>query len=200
MKTAITGAVLTVLSLSLPVVAANVNKSQFKGENAYATFYQYDGCNSTSVSVSAFTNITKSAPGAPTDQMGAYLYYDNYNYCTGTYSSSSGESPNATFTIDNQLKSASLKGTFALYDYYSGTTKTANVNLTWTGTGDLFRNRSSYTYQTPTSLTRYRSNGENRDAAVSGSVTVDGTNVITNLSSYGSLYSSSNGTFERITK
>lgn len=197
MKTAIAGAVLTALSLSLPAVAATIDKYQFKGENASASFYQYDECNSTSVYVSAYTSITKSAPGAPTEQMGAYLDYYNYNYCTGTYSSGSGSSPNATFTIDNKLSSATLKGTFAVYDYSSGTTKTADVNLTWTGVGDTNRGKSQYTYQTPTSTTRYRSVGSDREAQVSGSVIVDGTNLTANTSSYGYLSSSNSGSVDR---
>lgn len=200
MKTAIAGAVLTVLSLSLPAVAATTTKYQFKGENASASFSQYDGCNSSSVYVNAFTNRTKDGPGAPTEQMGADLNYYNYNYCTGTYSSGYGSSPNATFTIDNKLSSATLKGTFAVYDYSSGTTKTADVNLTWTGTGVTSSGKSDYTYQTPTSITRYRSNGSSSDAQVTGSVTVDGINLINNLSSYGYLYSSKSGRFERTTR
>jgi hypothetical protein len=200
MKTAIAGAVLTVLSLSLPAIAATTTKYQFKGQNAYASFYQYDGCNSTSVYVNAFTSRTKDGPGAPTEQMGADLSYYNYNYCTETYSSGYGSSPNANFTIDNQLDSATLNGTFTVYDYSSGTNKTASVALTWTGTGFASSGKSNYTYQTPTSITRYRSNGSYRDAQVTGSVTIDGINLIANLSGYGSLNSSKSGTLERTTR
>lgn len=201
MKKAITGAVLSVLSLSLPAIAATTQKFQFKGENAYATFYQYDSCSSTSVYVDAYTSITKDGPGAPTSQMGANLYYYNYNYCTGTYSSGYGSSPNATFKIDNNLNSATLNGTFTVTDYPSGTNKTADVALTWTGADSYQSNgKSNYTYQTPTSITRYRSNGASRDAQVSGSVTLDGTNLIANLLGYGYLSSSKNGTLERTTR
>ncbi len=111
----------------------------------------------------------------------------NYNYYNGTYSSGYGSSPNANFTADNQLNSATLKGTFTLYDYQSQTTETAQVDLTWMGVGDKSSGKYSYTYQAPTSLSRYRSIGESRDAQVSGSVTLDGTNIIANLSSDGAL-------------
>ena len=199
MKRAIAGTVLTVLSLSLPAVAATT-RSQVKGENAYASFYQYDDCSYSSVYVDAYTNVTKSGPGAPISQMDTYLSYYNYNYCTGTGSSGYGSSPNATFKIDNNLNSATLNGTFTVYDYESGTTKTAEVALTWTGTGYKSSGKSDYTYQTPTSITRYRSNGDSRDAQVSGSVTVDGTNIVPNLPGYGYLNSSKNGTVERTTR
>lgn len=202
MKKVITGAVLTVLGLSLPAMAAVTNKYQFKDKNAYASFYTYDGCSSTGVNVSAYNNIVKDGPGAPTSQIVAYLDYYNYNYCTGTYSSGSGSSPNVNFTVDNALKSASLNGTIAVYDYSSGTTKTADVALTWTATENYSSSsKSSYTYQTPTTISRYRSKGDSSDAQVSGSVMLDGVNIIANQSSsYGSLNSSKSGTLERTTR
>lgn len=201
MKTAIVaGTIVATLSFSLPAVAATTTKYQFKGQNASASFYQYDECNSTSAYITAFTSRVKEGPGAPTAQMGADLYYYNYNYCNGTYSEGYGSSPDANFTIDNQLSSASLNGTFVVYDYWSGTTKTASVALTWTGIGSTSNDKYSYTYQTPTYMTRYRSNGTSREAQVTGSINVDGTNLINSSSSYGYLSSSRSGSFERITR
>jgi hypothetical protein len=202
MKKVIAGAVLSVLSLSLPALAAAPEKFQFRGENASASFYRYDGCSSSSISVYAFTNRTKDGPGAPTEQMGADLYYYNYNYCNGTYSSGYGSSPNANFTIDNKLNSASLAGTFSVYDYSSGTNKTVDVKVNWTGTDDYSSNsKSHYTYQTPTSITRYSSRGDFRQAQVSGSAILDGTDLIANTSdSYGYLNSSKSGSYVRTTR
>lgn len=200
MKRAIAGAVLTVLTLSLPAMAAVTNKSQFKGNNAYASFYTYDQCGSTSVYISAYNSITKDGPGAPISQVQANLEYYSYNYCTGVYSSGYGSIPNANFVIDNQLNSATLNDTFTVYDYSSNTNQTVAVNLTWTGTDVSSKGKNSYIYQTPTSVTRYRSTGEYRDAQVSGTVTLNGTNLIANTYSYGSLSSSTSGTLERTTK
>lgn len=200
MKTAITAAVLTVLSVSLPVVAATTTRYQFKGQNASASFYQFDECSSKSVDIHAFTSRTKDGPGAPNEQMGIEFHYNKYNNCTGEYSDVYGSSPNAKFTIDNQLNSATVAGTFAVYDYASNTTKTAQVNLTWTGIGLTTKGRNSAVYQTPNSIIRYRSNGEYRDAQVSGSVILDGTNVVDNTSSSGSLYLSTSGSYERLAK
>ncbi len=113
-------------------LAVTTQKYQFKGENAYASFYQYDGCNSTYVDIYAYNSITKDAPGAPTSQKQASLYYSNYNYCDGTGSSGYGSVTNPNFTVDKQLNSGSLNGTFTVYDYSSGTEKSVNVALTWT--------------------------------------------------------------------
>ena len=202
MKKVITGAVLTVLSLSLPALAANVERYQFKGQNASAYFSKYDNCSFSSISVYAFTSRTKDNPGAPTEQMGADLYYYNYNYCNGTYSSGYGSSPNANFTINNNLNSASLTGTFSVYDYSSGTNKTVDVNLNWTGTDDYSSNsKNNNTYQTPTSIIRYSFKGDFRQAQVLGSAILDGTDLIANTSdSYGYLNSSKSGSYVRTTR
>ncbi len=202
MKRAIAGAVLSVLSLSLPAIAATTDTYRFKGENASASFSQYDGCNSNSVYVSAYTNITKDGPGAPAEQTGAYLYYSNYNYCTGTGSYGYGSSPNATFTIKNSLDSATLNGTFTVNDYSSGsqTTKTVDVALTWTGTGDTSRGNYRSHVQGPGYTSIYRSVGASRDAQASGSVTLDGTNLIANLPNTYTTLSSSNNGYVQITR
>lgn len=189
---------LTLVSLTtVPVLAASATKYQFKGQNASASFYQSDNCSYTDVYVSAFDNVTKSGPGAPTSQTGVYFYYSSYNYCTGTQFYGDGFSENVSFT-SSKLNSAALNATFPVYDYSSGATKTATVNLNWTGTGDTYRGKSQSRYQGPGYTSSYRSTGSSRDAQVSGSVTLDGTNLIANLTSYGSLSSSTNGSLEII--
>ncbi|MGF1938409.1 MAG: hypothetical protein RM347_029325 [Nostoc sp. ChiQUE02] len=189
---------LTLLSLStVPALAATATKYQFKGQNAYASFSQSDDCSYTDVSVSAFDNVTKSGPGAPTSQTGAYFYYSSYNYCTGTQSYGDGFSENVTFT-SNKLNSATLNGSFTVYDYYLGTSKTATVNLTWTGTGDTYRGKSQSRYQSPGYTSSYRYTGSSRDAQVSGSVILDGTNFANLPTSYASLGTSSSGSLEII--
>ncbi|MBW4575315.1 MAG: hypothetical protein KME08_08525 [Aphanothece sp. CMT-3BRIN-NPC111] len=201
MKRAIFGATLAVLSLSLPAMAATSYKYQVKGQSANAGFYQYDECNSNSVYVYAGDNVTRNAPGAPTSQKYAEIYYSNYNFCTGVGSYSYGSSSDATFTT-NQLNSANLKGTFTVNEYLpdgsSGTTKTVNVDLTWTGTGDTYRGNSHSHFQGSGYISNSRYIGAYRDSQVSGSVTADGKNLIANLSSYGSLSTSNSGSLEII--
>ncbi|MBD2561096.1 MULTISPECIES: hypothetical protein [Nostoc] len=189
---------LTLLSLStVPALAATATKYQVKGQNAYASFYQSDDCSYTYVSVYGFDSVTKSGPGAPISQTGGYLDYSSYNYCTGAQFYGGGFTENIPFT-SNKLNSATLNGTFTVYDYYSETSKTATVNLTWTGTGDTYRGKSNSRYQGPGYSSIYRSSGSSRDAQVSGTVTLDGTNLIANMTSYGSLSTSSNGSLEII--
>ncbi|HYW22364.1 MAG TPA: hypothetical protein VE956_24255 [Nodularia sp. (in: cyanobacteria)] len=192
MKSAIILASLTVLSLAAPTLAATTDRYQYKGESAEASFYQSDKCNYTSLGVSAFDNISKTAPGSPTSQKEAYLYYYSYNYCNGTGSYGSGVLTNPNFTISN-LRSATLSGTFTVTDYFTGNTKNAAVSLEWIGDGDSYRGRSQSTYQGPGYFSKYQSVGSSRNASVTGNVTVDGTDLIANLSTYGSLNSSTSG-------
>ncbi|MBD2296691.1 hypothetical protein H6G06_25210 [Anabaena sphaerica FACHB-251] len=191
MKTAIIAS-LTLLSLTAPTLAATTEQYQYKGQNAYASFYQYDECSSSYVDVYAFDSISKTAPGSPTSQKEAYLYYSNYNYCTGAGTSGYGTLKNPTFTSSNNLQSATLSGTFAITDS-TGNTKNADVSLNWTGAGDTFRGNYQSHFQGPGYFSKSRNVGSYRDAKVTGNVTVDGKNLITNLTSYGSLSSSNSG-------
>ena len=200
MNTAITGAIVTVLSLSLPVVAATTIRYQVKGQSASAYFSQMDECIQKNIQVFVFANMTKVGLGSPTQQMEVNVGYDNYNYCTGTYSGGFGSSPNAKFTIDNRLNSATLTGTFTIVDSVANTTETVEVNLAWAGTGIVTKNKSSFVYRTPTSATRLRGLSENRIAQVSGSVILDSIDLTDNTISDGSLSSYANGTLERIKK
>jgi hypothetical protein len=204
MKRAISGALLTVLSFSLPAMAATSENFQFKGQSASASFYQSDECSSTGVSVWAADSVSRSAPGAPTSEKAANVSYWNSNWCTGKYSYGYGYAPNVTFTANNQLSSASLKGTFKVDEYSSEnpestTSKTVDVALNWTGTGEISRGMSHSRYQWMGGMSNYRSVGSYRTADVSGSVTMDGKNLIANLSGFGDLNSSSSGSVQ-ITK
>lgn len=200
----ISGALLTILSFSLPAMAATTEKFQVKGQNASASFYQSDDCSSSGVSVWAADSVSRSAPGAPTSEKGANVSYWNSNWCTGKYSYGYGYAPNVTFTANNQLSSASLKGTFKVDEYSSEnpdstTAKTVDVALNWTGTGETFRGHSSSHYQWMGGMSHSRYVGSYRTADVSGSVTMDGKNLIANLPGFGDLNSSSSGSMQ-ITK
>lgn len=193
MKRAIIGAGVAVLSLSLPAAAAS-DTYQFKGESAYGSFYQYDNCSYTGLHASAYGGISRNEPGAPTAQTQAYLSYYSYNFCTGSYSSGSGFSSDVNFSSSPSLNSASLSGAIPVYDYSTGSERTVNVDLKWVGTGDIARGRNSYHYQSPSYSSISRSTGSYRDAAISGSVTLDGTNLIAGSSnSSASLASSTSG-------
>jgi len=199
MKIATIGASLALASLSLPAMAAT-EKYQVKGQSASASFYQIvDECTSTSVYVSAFDNLTKDAPGAPTAQKQAYLDYYRFNACTGQSSYGYGSSSDATFKPNAQLSSATLTGNFTVTEYSfptedpQDTTKTAQVSLTWTGTGDIYRGNSHSHYQGPGFISNSRYTGAYRDAQVSSTVLLDGNNLISGLESYGSLNSSNSG-------
>lgn len=192
------GTAVAALSMSLPAMAATTYRYQIRGENAYADFYKFDECSQTGVSIFAADNVTRTSPGAPTAQKEAHLYYWNYNFCTGASSSGGGSSQNFTFTSSKQLDTAKLNGTFTVNDYNTGDTKEIAVDLTWTGTGDISRGNSHSRYQGAGYSSNYRSVGSYRQADVSGSVTLNGTNLLNGLTGYGNLNSSNSGSLEII--
>jgi hypothetical protein len=200
MKKVIVGTALALLGISLPAVATTSNKFQIRGQMADAYFYKSDDCNYTSFGVFASDSVSKSQPGAPTAQKGAYIYYSQYNWCTGEGSYGDGFANEVEFSSNNSLNSATLNGTFSLNDYSAGTTKTVDVALTWTGSGDIFRGNSHSHYQSSAFTSNYRYKGSYREAQVSGSVTLDGQSLLSDLSSSASLSSSNSGSVEVIRK
>jgi hypothetical protein len=192
MKTAIIAS-LTLLSLTAPAMAVTTEQFQFRGDSAFASFSQFDGCISTFVNVDAFNNVSKSAPGAPSEEKGAFLSYSIFNFCTGIGYSGFGSTKDVNLTINNSLQSASLSGNIPVFDFSTGTNKTATVNLNWTATGDASRSKSQNSFQSPNFRSISRSVGTTREASVTGNVVLDGTDLTTNLSSFGSLNSSNNG-------
>jgi hypothetical protein len=81
-----------------------------------------------------------------------------------------------TFTIDAKSLSAShLDATYDLQEYDAdfnpvGDPVATHIVTDWTGIGSLFREKSSYSVQTPCGLVRYTSKGVNRSAEATGSV------------------------------
>jgi hypothetical protein len=202
MKTAtVIGAALTVLSLTSVPALAEVNKFQFRGNNVSAFFSKEDGCIATFIDVSAFENISKSntttKPGAPISETRAFLSYSSFDFCNfTTIFSFFGETINPTLKINNSLQSATLNATVPVFDFTSGTTRTAVVNLAWQATSEPVRSNFSSSFQSSNILSRSRSRSTSRDAQVTGDVTLDGKKLNEGLNSFGFIGSSSSGSLE----
>lgn len=193
MKATLLGTALALLSFNLSAFGVTVDQRQFKGENVYAYFYQLEGCNSISVSVSAFSNMLKIEPGTPEFKKEARVTYYNYDLCAGqlvTYAE--GSSLDANFQLDNGLNSAVVQGIFTITDR-AGNTKTAQVNLTLTGSGDIYRGPSNFQSNEAGQLKVINSFGAYRVANTSGSVNIDGQNVIANIAGSAYLQISNDG-------
>lgn len=165
--------VLTLLALapagSTQAAAREVWRSNFRGETAVAYFYDYDGCIETYMEVYATENRVGTT-GQPDASSSVGGYVNQYDYCNGTGTGGwfyADLEPDA-FQIDRQLNTASLNTTVeACYDECFP----VELNLTWTATGDPYREKGVSHSSAPDYRSVYRYDATTRYAEASGSVT-----------------------------
>lgn len=75
-----------------------------------------------------------------------------------------------SFTVNKKLTSASLTGTLSVSDHGSGGSANPPVDMTWTGTGDLYSSKESGTFRDGDSTYRYSYSFSGRDAEVDGRI------------------------------
>lgn len=168
----------------------------YKDLSATANFYGSDGCSYTNVYVSGYADAIGTAGGGrPTHSTVVYVDYYINNYCDGTYAYGYGSTTDGTVT-GQDLQSAEVRATVPVYEYSStsgSSTGTAGVNLVFTANGNyVSRGESHYTYTTPFERVRNRQVGQSTSANVSGTVTLDGTNLLAGTTSQDASISRSN--------
>jgi hypothetical protein len=186
----------------------------FKGNGAYAYGSIYDGeCIETFMDVQGNDSVSKSG-GSTQASQNVYIYFSQYNYCTSESTNGGGEVPSASF-ISNIQTGASLIVDNAPVEIYtcvyqggggddcqppeeSCTYNTIEVSLdvTWTPTGSISNQKSSYSGSYPGYSYRSRDNGKYRDATVAFTAEING-EAFAPDSVYGQLYKSSNSYMER---
>jgi len=178
-------------------LAGNVFK--FKGKSAEAFFFNEENCVSTFVDVFATKGQSQSPPGPWTRGTEAFVFIDQFDFCTETpLLSASGSAllDDSAFQINREISSASLSATINVWDYVSETSLDVVVNMAWTGTGDLSRENSHFHFSSPGCRFNGRFKGAFRPGEASGSVSIGGTNFTPDPTSSAFLTSTSNGSVE----
>jgi hypothetical protein len=186
------------VALTLPSAAFGADTYHFRGKTASASFYDFDpgSCTSTSVWLNAYENRYKSEPGPATGTAWADISIYAWNDCTYQEVCAYGgvQLSNGALQFGGNLSSATLNTTVELADCFTGAPLSASISLTWTGEGELSSSRSNSSYHYPGYRYTSHSQGQYRYTVASGSVTVNGVNVIEGASSYSSLNSTNGGT------
>lgn len=163
-----------------PTFAVEQFRAQTKGSNAGASFTSTDpsGCIETSVFVFGSEGSIKGGPGAPSST-GPGLFVDVFqsDNCSGTGSFLSGGGEATLFEVNRTLTEARLQATITAIDEISGAEVPIEVDLTWTGTGDLLRQMGHEKSQLPGIVVIQSFKNVVRQATASGSVLVGGVNL-----------------------
>jgi hypothetical protein len=166
--------------LVLPSTAQAAEISFFRGKTAVVEFYSTDptGCLVTSVTVFAYENRYFSPPAPHDNNAGADVTIHLFNTCTWEQmacGAGSFDLPDGAFNFNGFLASATLNATGKVHDFCTGTDRPITVALTWTGEGEIVSGRSHSSTHSPGYHVSYRQSGQQRDATVAGSMTLEGT-------------------------
>jgi hypothetical protein len=180
--------------------AANTFHSTFRGSQVTAYFFSVDpsGCIVTDAYVSAVDGRIKTE-GSPTADSTAWVGVSMYDSCTGTLlSSASGSAVLASdaLQIDPKLESATLNASIEAFDWLSGSPITLDVELTWTGSGEVTSSKYHQQYTSPGYRVHSRGDGSFRAASAVGSISNGSVEFASAPSLYGDLSSVKSGYIE----
>jgi hypothetical protein len=171
---------LSLLVTALPAHAAGAQTRHFsfKGQFATAVFQTVDssGCIKTFVTVIAEDHRIKQA-GPPEATLRATIELLQLDSCSGKLLLSALGVATLTpdqFQIDTQFNAATLNATIEVTDFVSGNTFPVDVSVSWTGSGDIVREKDHVHLKEPGFKLNARSIGTSRNAIASGTVS-DGT-------------------------
>jgi hypothetical protein len=153
---------------------------RYKDLSASASFHGSDECSSTDVYISGFTNVSSSRGGPRTSTDGVYASYNTFNWCTGEYTYGFGFTEDASVT--GTPRHVDVRATVPIEEYSSEggpVLRTMTVNLSFDANGDYTSHGvNNYTYSTPFERGHYRWVGRSTSADVSGTVTLDGMDLL----------------------
>ena len=150
------------------------SRVQYQGMSADAAFSVIDpsGCVETYVHVFGAEQAVKQGPGKPVGRPLAEVSLFQFNYCTFETLQAFGQTDDAAFDADNRLNEARLRASIP-----TDAEARVEVDLTWTGTGALFSASQRERFRVPGQMETTWFKGVFREAAVTGTVVVDGENL-----------------------
>ncbi|HEY9288785.1 MAG TPA: hypothetical protein VIT43_12270 [Candidatus Dormibacteraeota bacterium] len=150
---------------------------RFSGQNADAAWSTVSGSIETDVSVDASDQSAQQV-GSGSIQSGMVfvaITKTDLSACVQTEAAFGFASvPESAYTINPGLRSATLTTSIPMVDYISGNSGNVSLGLTWTGTGDIYRESGRFTYHSGGFIATKWFDGMRRGATVSG-ILSDGT-------------------------
>jgi hypothetical protein len=182
--------------VTLPNTGRAADTFNVRGPSAFAEFSRTEGCITTVVFVFGTEVKFHDPPGPPTPVSFAEVGLLQFDDCTGaTLQAAFGDATltDEAFQVNRELSSATLNATVQVTDEITGSTSTVEVDLTWTGTGELVRETERFHSHAPGVNFQSRFNGRFRDAEASGSVSLGGVNLAQQPSEFAQLASVKQG-------
>lgn len=178
-------ALLTLLALALGLGAASgdVYRHNEQERSVDADFYFEDASGCIYTSIIVFVDRERTPEGGSTGYMGLF----RADRCAGdrallnvreSLTPAPGE-----MSFQGHLASATLTTTFEAFDAVSGSTRTVHVDLLWTATDRTYQSLYRAGYFVPDYRFTLRQHGMSRPAQATGSILIDGEEMILGPSS-----------------
>lgn len=184
------------------VYANQVAHYRSKDNSASASFGFPDasGCIWTSIDISVVESMKRFS--VENRSFEAYMILSLYIYdkCNGGQRVFSGFSEQSlergVLAFKGNLGGATVSTETALYDWVSGTTRTVEIDLAWTGVGEIWTGRRRESYLVPGYRQTTRYFGSNRSAEVFGTLLLDGAAIPAGTATTATLYNTRDGSIE----
>jgi hypothetical protein len=160
---------------SAQAAAKEIYRYSFKGESADVDMFSYGECTFTRLYLNVVDGRIKTERN-PDRQSAVWGFIEQYDYCTDTggWLDFGAELDANAFRIDRKLDSATLSTTIEAcgYDTYNGYgCFPLELNITWSGTGDTFQDKSRSQWKSRYYKGRSSYDSTSREALISGAVT-----------------------------
>jgi hypothetical protein len=194
---------LAILAISITVRAGDNFHSSDKGANAgffsvnppdCSCVDETSGCTFTDVIVVATNGKNQSPPGKGSQFSEAFVSISQFDcMAEQLFISCAVSLADSDFQVSQQLRSAMLSAKLPCFNM-SGDPVDVDVDLNWTGNGDLSRSNSHFHSSSPGCAINGRFNGTSRQAEGTGTVYVDTTNFTPDPSDFAEIFSAKGGT------
>jgi hypothetical protein len=132
---------------------------------------------STFLFLGSFENLSRFSGGTDFFRSASAQVF-TFDGCTFAFGFGTGFITNPVFK-QNNVTSATLTGTFTVFDDFTGALlATVNADVTWTGVGTVNRSHSTSTSNVGPFVFTSRQIGTSRSATVSGTLTVNGLDMV----------------------
>jgi len=187
-------------SARVSTTAVDRFRFQLRRVGAEALFERSDptGCVVTDVNVLGAEDAVKQGPGKPTTGPFALVVIFEVDFCAQQILRDIfGFTSDVVFQANRtKLTEASLQATITAVDNVSGAEVPVEVDVAWSGTGELISQSDRFRFKTPSTLASQWFKGTFRDAAASGSVVVDGENLATDAVLFADIFRLRTGDFQ----
>jgi hypothetical protein len=168
---------------SFAATATTQSRTQVRQLAASAFFQGFGptGCVINVVSVTGAEETRKVSAGKPTTGPLAIVSLHQIDFCGGGETETVvhdilAQTNEGTFQAGPKLTEASLKATLTGTDFVTGAEVTVEVDVTWTGTGELRFESQNNLFRLGSLLLHFNFKGTFRDATATGTVSLAGEN------------------------